>query len=106
MNVARHPRDPELEGVSLEEIADKYIARFNERYADWEAFEDAKIEGWKRAQQVWVIMPWPPVGLVMACRRPGCPFHDLSQWDDHAPMADHHELSLYCAGDTDAVWWW
>ena len=48
MSVARHPRDPELDGVSLEEIADKYIARFNERYADWEAFEDAKIEGWKK----------------------------------------------------------
>ena len=54
MNVARHPRDPELEGVSLEEIADKYIARFNERYADWEAFEDAKIEGWKRAQHRYI----------------------------------------------------
>ena len=54
MNVARHPRDPELVDVSLEEIADKYIARFNERYADWEAFEDAKIDGWKRAQHRYI----------------------------------------------------
>ena len=48
--VARHPRPPELEGVSLEEIATRYVARFRDRKADWAAFEDAKIEGYKRAQ--------------------------------------------------------
>jgi mannose-6-phosphate isomerase-like protein (cupin superfamily) len=50
MPVARHARPPELEGASLEEIMDRYIARFRDRVADWEAFEDAKIEGFKRAQ--------------------------------------------------------
>ena len=50
MSVARHPRPPELEGVSAAEIVDQYVARFSERRADWEAFEDAKIEGYKRAQ--------------------------------------------------------
>ena len=29
---------------------DRYVARFRDRTPDWEAFEDAKIEGWKRAQ--------------------------------------------------------
>ena len=54
MSVARHPRDSELRGVSIEEIADLYIARFNDRKADWEAFEDAKIDGWRRAQHRYI----------------------------------------------------
>src|ERR1700750_3436824 len=29
---------------------DRYVARFADRRADWAAFEDAKIEGFKRAQ--------------------------------------------------------
>jgi len=28
----------------------RYTGRFREKKADWAAFEDAKIEGWKRAQ--------------------------------------------------------
>ena len=50
MSVARHPRPPELEKASLEEIIDRYVGRFRDKVPDWEAFEDAKIEGWKRAQ--------------------------------------------------------
>ena len=50
MSVARHPRPPELEGASLDEIMDRYVARYRDRVPDWEAFEDAKIEGYKRAQ--------------------------------------------------------
>ena len=50
MSVARHPRPPELEGVPVEEIMKKYVGRFSEKRADWAAFEDAKIEGFKRAQ--------------------------------------------------------
>ena len=50
MSVARHPRPKELENASLEEIASRYVARFRDRKADWAAFEDAKIEGYKRAQ--------------------------------------------------------
>ena len=50
MSVARHPRPPELVDVSIEEILEKYVARFRDRVPDWEAFEDAKIEGYKRAQ--------------------------------------------------------
>lgn len=50
MGLARHPRPPELEGASIEDIANRYIGRFSEKTPDWAAFEDAKIEGFKRAQ--------------------------------------------------------
>jgi len=50
MTVARHPRPPELADMPLEEIAQKFVARFRDRKADWAAFEDASIEGYKRAQ--------------------------------------------------------
>jgi mannose-6-phosphate isomerase-like protein (cupin superfamily) len=47
---ARHPRPPELAETPLEEIMANYVAKFSDRKADWAAFEDAKIEGFKRAQ--------------------------------------------------------
>ena len=50
MGVARHPMSKELEGMSLEQIMDRYVGRFAEKRGDWAAFEDAKIEGFKRAQ--------------------------------------------------------
>ncbi len=50
MSVARHPRPPELANASLEDIMARYVARFRDRKPDWAAFEDAKIEGYKRAQ--------------------------------------------------------
>jgi oxalate decarboxylase/phosphoglucose isomerase-like protein (cupin superfamily) len=50
MSVARHPRPPELIGVPVEEIMKRYVGRFREKKPDWAAFEDAKIEGYKRAQ--------------------------------------------------------
>jgi mannose-6-phosphate isomerase-like protein (cupin superfamily) len=50
MSVARHPRPKELEGVPIEDIMKKYVGRFKEKKPDWAAFEDAKIEGYKRAQ--------------------------------------------------------
>src|SRR5689334_19083517 len=50
MSIARHPRPPELAGMPIEEIARRYVARFRDRKADWAAFEDAKVEGFKRAQ--------------------------------------------------------
>ncbi len=50
MSAARHPRPAELADASLEDIMDRFTARFRDRVPDWEAFEDAKIEGWKRAQ--------------------------------------------------------
>ncbi len=50
MNAARHPRPKEVENASLEEIVERYTARFRDRTQDWEAFEDTKIDGYKRAQ--------------------------------------------------------
>ena len=50
MPIARHPRPKELEGVSLEEIATSHVGRFRDKKPDWMAFEDARIEGFKRAQ--------------------------------------------------------
>src|ERR671935_2257051 len=50
MSVARHPRPPELVGVPIEDIMQKYVGRFREKKPDWDAFADARIEGYKRAQ--------------------------------------------------------
>src|ERR1700678_3678398 len=50
MATARHARSKELESASLEQIMERYVARYKDRRADWAAFEDAKIEGFKRAQ--------------------------------------------------------
>jgi mannose-6-phosphate isomerase-like protein (cupin superfamily) len=50
MAVARHKRDPDVEALSLEEVMQRYVGRFSDKKADWAAFEDAKIEGYKRAQ--------------------------------------------------------
>lgn len=50
MSVARHKRPPELEGMPLEQIVATYTGEFRAKRADWAAFEDAKIEGFKRAQ--------------------------------------------------------
>jgi mannose-6-phosphate isomerase-like protein (cupin superfamily) len=50
MSKARHQRPPELAEASLQEITDRYVARFRDRKPDWNAFEDAKIEGFRRAQ--------------------------------------------------------
>ena len=50
MATARHSRSKELELGPLEQIMERYVARFADRRADWAAFEDAKIEGFKRAQ--------------------------------------------------------
>jgi mannose-6-phosphate isomerase-like protein (cupin superfamily) len=50
MSVARHTQPPDIAKLSLEEIADSYVARFRDPKADWEAFEDAKVDGFRRAQ--------------------------------------------------------
>jgi mannose-6-phosphate isomerase-like protein (cupin superfamily) len=50
MPVARHAVPPEVAGLSPAEIMDRYIGRFRDKVPDWAAFEDAKIEGYRRAQ--------------------------------------------------------
>src|ERR1700751_532170 len=54
MSVARHSRPPELENAPLEDIMQQYVGRFREKKPDWAAFEDAKIEGHKRAQHPFI----------------------------------------------------
>jgi len=49
-HIARHPRPPEFEGMSVEDIADQQVAYFKDRKPDWEAFSDALIDGYRRAQ--------------------------------------------------------
>ena len=48
--IARHPRPPEYEGMGIEDIAARQIAHFKDRTPDWEAFADALIDGYRRAQ--------------------------------------------------------
>ncbi len=50
MPKARHPMPAEIAALSLDEIAQRHIGRFRDKKGDWEAFEDAKIEGYRRAQ--------------------------------------------------------
>ena len=50
MSVARHPRPAEISDWPVERIMDRYVGRFRDREADWNAFEDARVEGYKRAQ--------------------------------------------------------
>jgi mannose-6-phosphate isomerase-like protein (cupin superfamily) len=50
MGVARHAMPSDIAALSLDEIAKRFIGRFKEKTGDWAAFEDAKIEGYKRAQ--------------------------------------------------------
>jgi mannose-6-phosphate isomerase-like protein (cupin superfamily) len=45
-----HRKPPEVEGLTLEEIAERYTARFRDRKADWDAFADARVAGYRRAQ--------------------------------------------------------
>jgi mannose-6-phosphate isomerase-like protein (cupin superfamily) len=50
MAKARHAVPPEIAGLSPDEIIERYVGRFRDKKGDWAAFEDAKIEGYKRAQ--------------------------------------------------------
>ena len=58
MAIARHPIPPEIAALSLEEIAERYIGRFRDKAADWQAFEDAKTklkqlyEHWEEAVEL------------------------------------------------------
>ena len=48
--IARHPRHPAVVNVSLEEIAQRYAARFADIKPVWDVFDDAKVAGYRRAQ--------------------------------------------------------
>src|SRR3981189_1973836 len=83
MATARHARPKELEGVSIDQIIERYVARFSDRRADWAAFEDASIEGYKRAQHRFIgagrsghhgdarLIPPPRITLPLMDVEPG-----------------------------------
>ena len=49
-----HRKDPEVAGLTVGEVAERYTARFMDRRADWDAFADARVEGFKRAQHRYI----------------------------------------------------
>ena len=50
MGIARHSRPADLLDQSIEQILVSHVSRFRDKKADWKAFEDAKIDGYRRAQ--------------------------------------------------------
>jgi mannose-6-phosphate isomerase-like protein (cupin superfamily) len=50
MSDTLHEIDPAVAGLSIDEVAKRYTAHFIDRTPDWDAFADARIEGFKRAQ--------------------------------------------------------
>jgi len=50
MTQTLHQRPPEVADLTIQQIADRYVARFVDRKADWDAFADARIDGYRRAQ--------------------------------------------------------
>lgn len=47
---AFHDLPDDIKGMSLDDIADKFVARFRDKKADWDAFADAREDGYRRAQ--------------------------------------------------------
>jgi mannose-6-phosphate isomerase-like protein (cupin superfamily) len=50
MSGPRHERPAEIAGLTLEQMIQKYTARFDKLEPDWDAFADSRMEGRKRAQ--------------------------------------------------------
>ncbi len=48
--IARHPRNPAVVNMSIEEIVQRYTVRFPDIKPVWDVFDDAKIAGYRRAQ--------------------------------------------------------
>lgn len=47
---AFHEMPEDIKGLTLEEISDKYVGKFRDKVADWDAFADARVDGYRRAQ--------------------------------------------------------
>lgn len=50
MTRAFHSAPDDIKDLPPEEVADKYIGRFQNKVPDWDAFADARVEGYRRAQ--------------------------------------------------------
>ena len=53
MTVARHPMPPEVAGLALEEIAQKYVARFRDRKPDWDTDLSAVVANYIEKYQIY-----------------------------------------------------
>ena len=53
MAKARHAMPPEVAALSVEGVAERCIGRFGAKRGDWGAFEDAKVEGYRREGRWW-----------------------------------------------------
>src|SRR5262244_2264277 len=40
--------------MEIQQLLDRHVARFVDRVADWDAFADARIEGYRRAQHRYI----------------------------------------------------
>ena len=54
MSRPKHERPPEVAGLSNDELLSRYVKRFVEAEADWNAFSDAQLEGFRRAQRRYI----------------------------------------------------
>lgn len=57
MSELQHARPASLDGLALAEIAHRHTALFRDRVADWQAFPDARIDGYHRAQHRFIAVP-------------------------------------------------
>ena len=50
MDRVQHIISPELKSVSIEELANRRVIRYDELEPDWDAFADSQVEGRRRGQ--------------------------------------------------------
>jgi len=74
---------------ALERLLHQQVARFTERRGDWDAFADARVEGFRRAQHRFIVicLEHEDVELV---QRPGDVFRHVTEIvDDPGPYTFH-----------------
>ena len=54
MSKVKHERPREVAGLSNDELLTRYVQRFADAEADWNAFADAKLDGFRRAQRRYI----------------------------------------------------
>src|SRR5258708_39248655 len=78
----REDTDMTQTAQSLDDMLRTHVARFTERRGDWDAFADARVEGFKRAQHRFIgsgpprqagasVLPAPHVPRSVTCSPPG-----------------------------------
>jgi mannose-6-phosphate isomerase-like protein (cupin superfamily) len=54
MSKIKHERPPEVADLSNDELLERYVQRFSQAEPDWNAFADAKLDGFRRAQRRYI----------------------------------------------------